>query len=56
MNERNHLEFPEPAHREPPPRNSEGHGRPGDLSTWHKPAYEVVETSMEITGYYLTGR
>jgi hypothetical protein len=39
---------------------AEGHGkgqrREAETTTWRKPDYEIVETSMEMSAYYLSTR
>ncbi|MEU7895080.1 hypothetical protein AB0B45_19750 [Nonomuraea sp. NPDC049152] len=50
--------MPEPKdHGKHPPRN---HGKRvksrGEETTWHKPDYQVVEASMEMSAYFLATR
>jgi hypothetical protein len=40
-----------------PPRNHAKRERVrGEDATWHKPAYQVVEASMEMSAYFLANR
>ncbi|MEO3876406.1 hypothetical protein ABGB18_47230 [Nonomuraea sp. B12E4] len=42
---------------ERPTRRRAGHGRArGAELIWHKPAYQVVEASMEMSAYFLADR
>ncbi|GAA0351763.1 pyrroloquinoline quinone precursor peptide PqqA [Actinoallomurus spadix] len=36
--------------------HGKGKRRGGEQTTWRKPDYEIVETSMEATAYFLSTR
>ncbi|GAA3822938.1 hypothetical protein GCM10022226_49260 [Sphaerisporangium flaviroseum] len=40
--------------RQPPRIHKKGKKPKGEEMTWHKPDYQIVEASMEMSAYFLT--
>ncbi|MFI6598783.1 hypothetical protein ACIBHX_21210 [Nonomuraea sp. NPDC050536] len=46
----------DPGKKQPPRTHAKKVRTRGEATTWHKPDYQVVEASMEMSAYFLATR